>query len=91
MSPNQERLPDIEELFLVSPSQPRQLLNSSLVGNNGFKAADGEANHDGLDRRSQDEAATDKAESDGNEASPDAVKVPGTELIWIRCKGEVSA
>lgn len=81
MSANLDRLPDIEELFLVSPSQPRVALEAALVGNNNAKS-------DSVDfKRNNEQSVGSEASDSGDETSFAPAKVPGTELVWIRTFG----
>jgi hypothetical protein len=78
MSANLDRLPDIEELFLVSPSQARVALEAALVGNNNAKS-------DSVDfKRNNEQSVGLEASDSGDETSFAPAKVPGTELVWIR-------
>lgn len=77
----EDLLPDIEEIFLSSPAEPRAALSRPLVGIN---AAPSIAAADGLDGAAGGAGLVDPSDQVDDTQNTETSKVPGTERLWIR-------
>lgn len=84
----EEVLPDIEELFLSSPVEPRAPRSSPLVGISSTRPTAWALQTASTDPHVEPQSpagAVDNQEADlGNEEKSRSLPVPGTESLWIR-------
>ena len=74
----EDLLPDIEELFLTSPAEPRAAPSRPLVGINAALSVAVPDDHDGGG------GLVDPSDQVDDTQNAETSKVPGTERLWIR-------
>lgn len=82
LGPDALALPDIEELFLLSPTEPRPLRDTAQLALLGKASTDC---HD--DKHSESGSCPDllPSQSDRGEDGALLSGIPGTERLWIKC------